>query len=254
MASPVGHSGPSLATACRQASPDDCDVWILIEEPETFAIQRQVLVERPQDFGSTFLERTLIACLFQGADYVQAQQERARMVSEMQGALADCDVLVTAGAGPAPRLDPSLAKWPNPHRFMPFSVTGNPAVVVCSGFSRSGLPMSIQFVGKPFEDANVLSIAHAYEKATDWSQRRAVISPEVRPAPVAHRASATSVDGVDPRIIDLCTRAAEKSGLRLPDGPFALLCHQAPNALEIIARIRSTRDRPEPASVFTFPQ
>ena len=73
---------------------DYFDVWTLIEEPETFAIQRQQLIERPQDFGWVFLERTLIGCLIQGADYVQAQQERSRMLSEMQSALADCDVLV----------------------------------------------------------------------------------------------------------------------------------------------------------------
>lgn len=231
---------------------DYSDVWILIEEPETFAVQREVLIERPEDFGSTFLERTLIACLFQGADYVHAQQERSRLTSEMQAQLADCDVLVTAGAGPAPKLSPALAKWPIPHRFMPFSVTGNPAAVACSGFSKAGLPMSIQFVGKPFEDAKVLAIAHAYEKATDWSQRRAVVSPEARPAPVAHRASATSISGVDPKIVDLCTRAAKSAGLTLPDGAFALLCHQAPNALEILARIRAPRTFAEPASVFRF--
>ncbi len=119
---------------------DYSDVWILIEEPETFAVQREVLIERPEDFGSTFLERTLIACLFQGADYVHAQQERSRLANEMQAAMADCDVLVTAGAGPAPKLSPALAKWPNPHRFIPFSVTGNPAVVACSGLSRSRMP------------------------------------------------------------------------------------------------------------------
>jgi aspartyl-tRNA(Asn)/glutamyl-tRNA(Gln) amidotransferase subunit A len=212
-----------------------------------------VLIERPEDFGSTFLERTLIACLFQGADYVHAQQERSRLANEMQAAMADCDVLVTAGAGPAPKLSPALAKWPNPHRFIPFSVTGNPAVVACSGFSKAGLPVSIQFVGKPFEDANVLGIAHAYEKATEWSQRRAVISPEARPAPIAHSASATSVDAVDPKIVDLCDRAAKNAGLNLPHGSFALLCHQAPNALEIVARIRSAREFAEPAGVFRFP-
>jgi len=231
---------------------DYMDVWILIEEPETFAIQRQVLTERPQDFGSTFLERTLIACLFQGADYVSAHQERTRMVAEMKTVFADCDVLITAGAGPAPKLDPILAKWPSPHRFMPFSVTGNPAVVVCSGFSKTGLPLSMQLIGRPFEDANVLGVAHAYEQATDWSRRRAVVSPDSRPAAIAHRASATTISGVDPEIVDLCTRAAKNAGLNLPDAAFALLCHQAPNALEILGRIRSPRKFAEPASVFRF--
>ncbi|HKA42483.1 MAG TPA: amidase [Burkholderiales bacterium] len=234
---------------------DYSDVWILLEEPETFAVRRKELIERPQDFGSTLLERTLIACLMQGADYVHAQQERARMVVEIRDAFADCDVLVTPGAGPAPKLDPIVAKWPNPHRYIPFSVTGNPAVVVCTGFSRAGLPLSMQLVGRPFDDAGVLGIAHAYEQATEWSQRRAIVLPESKPAPVAHRASATSVKGMDPQIVDLCARAAENAGLRLPEGPFALLCYQAPNALAIMERIRRP-DRPpaEPAAVFTFPQ
>jgi aspartyl-tRNA(Asn)/glutamyl-tRNA(Gln) amidotransferase subunit A len=154
------------------------------------------------------------------------------MVAEMKTVFADCDVLITAGAGPAPKLDPSLAKWPSPHRFMPFSVTGNPAVVVCSGFSKTGLPLSMQTHRQPFEDANVLGVAHAYEQATDWSRRRAVVSPDSRPAAIAHRASATTISGVDPEIVDLCTRAAKNAGLNLPDAAFALLCHQAPNALE----------------------
>ena len=72
---------------------DYYDVWTLIEEPETFAIQRQALTERPHDFGTVFLERTLIACLIQGADYVRAQQERSRMLSEMHAALADCETI-----------------------------------------------------------------------------------------------------------------------------------------------------------------
>jgi aspartyl-tRNA(Asn)/glutamyl-tRNA(Gln) amidotransferase subunit A len=155
------------------------DVWTLIEEPETFAV-RQALIERPQDFGAVFLERTLIACLI-GADYVLAQQARIRMLNEMQIACAHCDVLVTAGAGPAPKLAPNLAAWPSPSRFVPFAVTGNPAIVVCTGFSRAGLPLSMQLVGKPFDDANVVGIAHAYEQTTGWSNRRGIVAPESDP-------------------------------------------------------------------------
>ncbi len=234
---------------------DYFDVWTLIEEPETFAIQRQALIERPQDFGSVFLERTLIGCLIQGADYVRAQQERSRMMSEMEIAFADCDVLVTAGAGPAPRLDPGLSAWPSPNRFVPFALTGSPAVVVCTGFSTAGLPMSLQLVGRSFDDAKLLGIAHAYEQATAWSQRRASISPDTRPGPIPHRARAISVSAMDRKIVELCAQSAERAGLRLPDGPFALLCAAAPSLLEMIDRVRCSRERPmEPANVFMFPR
>jgi len=234
---------------------DYFDVWTLIEEPETFAIQRRALIERPHDFGSVYLERTLIACLIQGADYVRAQQERARMLGEMRDAFADCDVLVTPGAGPAPKLAPSLAKWPSPNRFVPFALTGSPALVVCTGFSRAGLPLSMQIVGKPFEDANVLAIAHAYEQAMSWSQRRAVVDPAMRPAPIVHSAPAAAIGSTDGKIVDLCARAAQNAGLRLADEHLAILCSAAPHLLEMIERVRGWQEPPvEPANVFMLPR
>ncbi len=233
---------------------DYFDVWSLIEEPETFAIQRQALIERPQEFGAVFLERTLIACLIQGADYVQAQQERSRMLNEMQAALADCDVLVTPGAGPAPRLAPSLATWPSPNRFVPFALTGSPALVVPAGFSKAGLPMSMQFAGKPFDDAKVLGIAGAYEQATEWTRRRAVVSPDARPAPIEYQPLELSLDAMDARTVAFCTQAAQRAGLRLAEKELAILCNAAPRMLEMIARVRGMpHSASEPANVFMFP-
>ena len=230
---------------------DYYDVWTLIEEPETFAIQRRALIERAHDFGSVFLERTLIACLIQGADYVRAQQQRSRMLSEMHDAFADCDVLVTPGAGPAPKLDPGLAKWPSPNCFVPFAITGSPAVVVCTGFSRAGLPLSMQLIGRPFNDVNVLAIAHAYEQAMSWSKRRPVVAPDARPAPITHSAPPIAIGSMDRKIVDLCAHAAQSAGLRLADEHFALLCAAAPRLLEMIDRVRGSPEPPaEPTNVF----
>ena len=41
-----------------------------------------------------------------------------------------------------------------------------------AGLSRDGLPLSVQFVGRYFEDATVLRVAAAYERATEWHKRR----------------------------------------------------------------------------------
>jgi aspartyl-tRNA(Asn)/glutamyl-tRNA(Gln) amidotransferase subunit A len=55
---------------------------------------------------------------------------------------------------------------------MPFNVAGYPAISVCAGFGASGLPVAIQIVGKPFQEATVLRIADAFEKATPFRERR----------------------------------------------------------------------------------
>jgi aspartyl-tRNA(Asn)/glutamyl-tRNA(Gln) amidotransferase subunit A len=53
----------------------------------------------------------------------------------------------------------------------PFNLTGQPALSICCGFDNRNLPIGLQIVGRPFEDATVLRIAHAYESATDWVNR-----------------------------------------------------------------------------------
>ena len=39
-------------------------------------------------------------------------------------------------------------------------------------FSRAGLPLAFQLVGRPFDEATVLRLGHAYQQATDWHTRR----------------------------------------------------------------------------------
>ena len=54
----------------------------------------------------------------------------------------------------------------------PAALAGVPAVAVPCGFDPAGLPLSLQLMGRPFEDATVLKAAHAYEQATEWHRRR----------------------------------------------------------------------------------
>jgi amidase len=57
-----------------------------------------------------------------------------------------------------------------------FNVTGQPAAVVPWGFDAKGLPTSIQMVGKPFDEATLLSLSGQLEKARPWAQRRPPVS------------------------------------------------------------------------------
>jgi hypothetical protein len=230
---------------------DYYDVWTLIEEPETFAIQRAALQRRPGDFGSVFLERTLIACLMDGADHVDAQRVRARMVAEMTSLMANYDLLVMAAAGPAPRLDPALAAWPAPSRLQAANITGNPAIVVPAGFSGAGLPLSVQFVGRPFKDAQLIGFAHAYEQATQWRLKRTIESVAL-PSEIAYAPEPLTTRCFDQTLVDTCSNAAARAGLRLDDAHLALLCRAAPHVFEMAARVReAARGTGDPASVFS---
>ena len=48
----------------------------------------------------------------------------------------------------------------------PYNLFGFPAMAAPSGFSADGLPVSVQFVGPPWEEARVLQASHAFEEAT----------------------------------------------------------------------------------------
>ena len=54
----------------------------------------------------------------------------------------------------------------------PFDLTGLPALVMPCGFALDGMPLSLQIAGRPFDDAGILNVGHAYQQATDWHKRR----------------------------------------------------------------------------------
>src|SRR5947207_6101318 len=103
------------------------------------------------------------------------------MLAEMAPVYRDCDVLVTAtAAGPAPRLGTwrTIEFWRRASLTTPFNVTGGPALAQCIGFSSNGLPLSMQVGGRPFDDATVMRVTHAYELATPWRKRRPQLDPD----------------------------------------------------------------------------
>lgn len=60
---------------------------------------------------------------------------------------------------------------------MPFNLAGLPAISCPCGFTSNNLPIGLQIAGKPFEEATVLRVAHAYQQLTDWHRRELVSIP-----------------------------------------------------------------------------
>ena len=232
------------------------DVKIIIAESEIFAVHQKNLVARIKDFGADFRSRVLPSVLFTAHDYVQATREHRRMMVEMEPLYARFDAFVTAGMGEAPSFSDyhSVSFWQKPSLLTAWNVTSQPVLMLPNGFGRSGLPLGMQIVGRPFGETTILRIGHAYERATDWHTRRPQLTPnatapDVVPPPVL---SGSPDVGAETR--DLCVKAARRAGVPLDDLTLAQLLEGAPYALGMVQRLRRDHDpHHEPANVFSFP-
>jgi aspartyl-tRNA(Asn)/glutamyl-tRNA(Gln) amidotransferase subunit A len=144
---------------------------------EAYAIHERDLAERPEKYAAITRARLFSGQVVTAADYIQALRWRRALCLAYAAAMDGLDAVVTGCTlNPAPLIE-ETAKPPffSPKGRLlmaPFSLTGAPALSVCSGFSSDGLPLSLQIAGAPFADATVLRVGHAYEQATPWRERR----------------------------------------------------------------------------------
>jgi aspartyl-tRNA(Asn)/glutamyl-tRNA(Gln) amidotransferase subunit A len=220
---------------------DYFDVKIIMAESEIFSVHQQNLVARPKDFGADFRSRVLPSVLFTAHDYVQAARERRRMKVELEPLFAKFDAFVTAGMGEAPRIADyrSVSFWQKPSLLTAWNVTGQPVVMLPNGFGRSGLPLGMQILGRPFGEPTILRIGQAYEQATEWHAPRPKLlpgasAPEVTTPPVL----SGTADQVDAETRDLCVKGALRAGIQLDDLMLAQLLEGAPYALGMVRRLR----------------
>lgn len=228
-------------------------IKVVTAESELLSVHEGNLRSRPGDFGDDFLGRVLPACLLTARDYLNSQRERRAAIAEMEPIYAAHDVIASIGPGPAPALGTwrTIQFWQNGSITAPFNVTGGPALVQCIGYTASGLPLSMQLAGRPFDDATVLRAGHAYERATPWRERRPPLDPDAAfstalppvPEPPALECSQAEQD--------LVALAARRAGLTLDERQFAMVCAAAPYVDEIRKGLTRKRDwYEEPANVF----
>ncbi len=149
--------------------------FLLILMAEAYAYHESDIREHPELYGDVLRERILAGALVTASEYTQAQRIRAEICRETAEVLKTVDVLASPTALKpatpfAQAFDPEFA-FPKSN-MAPFNLTGLPTLALPCGFSSSGLPLSFQLSGRPFEEAAVLRAGHAYEQATTWHTRR----------------------------------------------------------------------------------
>jgi aspartyl-tRNA(Asn)/glutamyl-tRNA(Gln) amidotransferase subunit A len=150
-----------------------------ISGSEAFSIHQHDLRTRPELYARVTRERLGLGSFVTGAQYVQAQRLRRILTTKVDALFEICDVLVTAVIpGPAPVLSETDDRpWRDPQPISTvFNVTNHPALAQPCGFAANGLPLSVQIVGRAFDEGMVMRVAHAYEQAAGWNARRPALA------------------------------------------------------------------------------
>jgi aspartyl-tRNA(Asn)/glutamyl-tRNA(Gln) amidotransferase subunit A len=154
-----------------------CNRTILTSE--AFAVHEKWMRERPEDYGALARERIMAGAFVRAADYINATRLRRKLTHDFHALFDRIDVALTASSmDPACRIDdPQAVEYTYGRQARaPFNVTGSPAMSVPIGFSAAGLPLAMQLVGKPFSEALLYRVAHAYEQACGWDQRHPALA------------------------------------------------------------------------------
>jgi aspartyl-tRNA(Asn)/glutamyl-tRNA(Gln) amidotransferase subunit A len=221
---------------------------------ESYAYHERDLRERAELYGRHTRRVLQLGVLFTAADFVQAQRVRALVRAEVAAALSAVDVLLV----PTMASLPASFRGYDPDRRLTapgynglWNMTGNPALSVPGGFSASGLPIGLQIVGRPFDEANVLAVGDAYQRLTDWHARRPPALPATPPSDEDVCGYAEETSEPDAGALAAVDAILERARLPVSDEDRARLGRVYPTLRELADRIRDVELGPqEPALIF----
>jgi aspartyl-tRNA(Asn)/glutamyl-tRNA(Gln) amidotransferase subunit A len=135
---------------------------------------------RAEGFGAEVKRRIILGTYvlssgYYDAYYLRAQKVRTLIRQDFLDAYEQVDALITPTSPVAAfklgeKSDP-LAMYLVDIYTIGVNLAGLPAISVPCGFTGAGLPIGLQLIGQPFQEANLLAIAHGYERAHDWNTR-----------------------------------------------------------------------------------
>jgi aspartyl-tRNA(Asn)/glutamyl-tRNA(Gln) amidotransferase subunit A len=167
---------------------DGPEVWNRVAWPE-FAAAHGRLLRRPETLYPRTRNRLEYGAACTAVDYLHARERAAEIREVFLAALRDVDVLLApATPFPAPRADQEEvdvggASW-DVHRggpawlTRPVNLAGVPALAMSAGFSREGMPLGVQLIGRPGEEATLLRLARSFQETTGHHVRAPALRGE----------------------------------------------------------------------------
>ena len=240
----LSKEGASVSDAATAPFAEYNAVGMLISRAEAFAIHGHWLKTTPEKYGAYGRSRLLTGAFISAADYVNALRRRTRLIQRYVDLMRTFDILVfptaSSVAEPLGVDSMNVPVQKSPFFSRAFNVLGGPALSICSGFSSDGLPLSLQVMGRPFEDALVLRVGDMLERALGTRDRRppppsAAAKPEVAPPVSVHGAPSgaflATIETLGlPRLSDPELAALESAATAMRGS--AALVSDAPPAIE----------------------
>ncbi len=155
---------------------------LTIESAEPSTYHQRWLRERPQDYGDDVRTLLEVGEMLLATHYLQAQRYRTLLRNEFINAFRTVDAFVCPTLPfTATKLGATTVVIENGveedmlSAIMQFtgvaSLTGLPALNVPCGFDAAGLPIGMQLIGRPFDEATLFRMGHAFQMATDFHLR-----------------------------------------------------------------------------------
>jgi aspartyl-tRNA(Asn)/glutamyl-tRNA(Gln) amidotransferase subunit A len=154
---------------------------LAILSAEASSYHRDTMLDRADDISSNVRRELDAGMVVLATDYLLGQRVRRIIIDEFATVLRKVDLLVTPTVPiTAPRIDQTEVElggrnvsvlnaiWRNA---FPTNLTGSPTLCLPCGFSRSGLPLSLQLIGRNFDELALLQAGHKYQLETDWHRR-----------------------------------------------------------------------------------
>src|SRR5438552_8556839 len=148
---------------------------------EAAAFHKRWMIERPQDYGSQVLMRLQNGLAVPAITYLEAMRWRGPALAAHNAATVGVDaVIAPASPVPAPTIAESdVGGGPNAPALLqrltlftrPVNYLGLPSLTVPSGFTKGGLPIGMQLIGRSFDEATLLTIGAAFQRVTDYHDR-----------------------------------------------------------------------------------
>jgi aspartyl-tRNA(Asn)/glutamyl-tRNA(Gln) amidotransferase subunit A len=144
--------------------------------PETYAYHAKWLTESPRKYQPATRAQMIRSNDVKPEVYAEARRQVDLARREIKKTFTSVDLLITPtmktppatiGTAVNPGAPPGNLGTP-----WAFDVYGIPAITLPCGFTNSGLPIGLQIAGAPFAESTMLSLARAYEQATEWHSRR----------------------------------------------------------------------------------
>jgi len=136
---------------------------------------------RAEGFGAEVKRRIMIGTYalsagYYDAYYLKAQQLRRLIAQDFERAFQSCDVIMgptspTTAFKIGEKSDDPVAMYLSDIYTISVNLAGLPGMSIPAGFAPDGLPVGLQLVGRYFNEARLLNVAHRYQQATDWHKR-----------------------------------------------------------------------------------